>query len=837
MEKHLKSETVLKVLSLEDSLLDFEIISEQLADAGFDLNITRVDKENEFASALRGNNYDIILADFNLPGFDAFGALRVALEICPEIPFICISGSIGEDTAIELLKAGAVDYVLKDKPERLPFAVKRALDDAREKSAYKQAQKELTQHYNALSKLNQFSIELAMLSSDDNIESFITNKIKEIAGAEVVTFSDYIPDERMTVVREFDMEPGFLDKITGLIGRQIKKIRANVSDEMYQEMTLDIIGIRKTLHEASFGAISRPVSAAIQRLLNVDRFIGVAYLAEGILYGTSLLAMKKGNPDPSREILQNFINLSAVSLRRKRAEVALKESEERFRTLLNNAPITIFSTDSKGIFTLHEGKALEGIGMNPGENVGESAYDLFSTLTVTESGDKESKGKDVINRVLGGETITGVTYVKDVCFDNQFAPLFDTEGKIAGLVGVATDITERNRAEEALKENNSRLELAMESANMAWWEMDITTGKVIFDIRKTNMLGYRPEEFHHYEDFMVLVHSEDREIAMDAMRRHIYGQSDKYEAEYRILTKSGEYKWFYDIGTIVKKDAKGLPLKVAGLVIDITGRKKAEENIRKLNEELEQRVIQRTAQLESANEELESFSYSVSHDLRAPLRGIDGFTQILMDDYSALLDVEGRRICNVIRDNAQRMGRLIDDLLAFSRLGRSELNRSLVEMKTVVHTVYNEITENLESNSIEFNVGDLSICHCDPNLIRQVWANLLSNSIKYSSKKEKPVIEVNCRKENNFCTYSISDNGAGFDMASYEKLFGVFQRLHNAREFEGTGIGLASVQRIVKRHGGEVWAEGKVGEGATFYFSLPVIETGSANDPALAPLV
>jgi light-regulated signal transduction histidine kinase (bacteriophytochrome) len=185
------------------------------------------------------------------------------------------------------------------------------------------------------------------------------------------------------------------------------------------------------------------------------------------------------------------------------------------------------------------------------------------------------------------------------------------------------------------------------------------------------------------------------------------------------------------------------------------------------------------------------------------------------------MDEEGIRICNIIRDNTRRMGQLIDDLLAFSRLGRFELNKSWIDMNTLVHSVFNEITGNQTNERIVFNVGKLSLSFGDPNLIRQVWVNLLSNAIKYSAKKENSIINVISTTEDGMSVFSVSDNGAGFDMEYYNKLFGVFQRLHSPNDFEGTGVGLASVQRIVKRHGGEVWAEGKEGEGATFYFSLP----------------
>jgi signal transduction histidine kinase len=246
-----------------------------------------------------------------------------------------------------------------------------------------------------------------------------------------------------------------------------------------------------------------------------------------------------------------------------------------------------------------------------------------------------------------------------------------------------------------------------------------------------------------------------------------------------------------------------------------------EEQLRYFNTELEHRVEERTRKLQEANKELEAFSYSVSHDLRAPLRAIDGFSRILLEDYANKFDDDGKRVLDVIRSNTQNMGRLIDDLLAFSRLSRKQMEVSPVNMSELAHDVFQQLKPGLVGQKIQFSLGPLPDTTGDPALIRQVFVNLLSNAAKYSRPRAETVIEVDGRRENGNCIYSVRDNGVGFDMTYAAKLFGVFQRLHSVEEFEGTGVGLAIVQRIVHRHGGRVWAEGKVDEGATFYFSLP----------------
>jgi PAS domain S-box-containing protein len=272
-----------------------------------------------------------------------------------------------------------------------------------------------------------------------------------------------------------------------------------------------------------------------------------------------------------------------------------------------------------------------------------------------------------------------------------------------------------------------------------------------------------------------------------------------------------------------------VPEGVFIMSLDMTSHKRAEEEIRRLNEDLAHKVEERTAELVAANRDLESFAYSVSHDLRAPLRAIDGFARIVSERFADRLDAEGSRLLGVIRDNARRMEELIHDLLALSRVGRTEMGLAPVDMAALAADAYQEAVPPEERARCAFTLADLPAARGDGALLRRVWINLLSNAAKFASPMDHPSIEAGGRRDPDGATYWVRDNGVGFDPEYAHKLFGVFQRLHSSDEFEGTGVGLAIVQRVVQRHGGKVWAESEVGKGATFYFTLPAPE--EASDP------
>lgn len=410
----------------------------------------------------------------------------------------------------------------------------------------------------------------------------------------------------------------------------------------------------------------------------------------------------------------------------------------------------------------------------------------------------------------------------------SYSPLRDKSGDMIGHVIIARDITDRKLAEEVLKKNEQiktelleKLNDAQTIAMIGSWEWNLVTDEVWWSDETYRIFGVTPENFTpSFTAILKFIHADYTELYENAFDFSLRTGA-RLNIVIKIVTHDGICKHCNGMGKIIS-DEMGGQLRFIGTVMDITDRKLQEDAIQNLNETLELRVKERTAELNALNCELEAFSYTISHDLRAPLRSINGFTQILMEDYSSSLDEEGRSLCKTITNNSQKMGQMVDDLLSFSQLGRKELQRSEISMKNLVITTYNEIVEIDGKEKIMIEIGDLCNASADEAMIKHVWMNLLSNAIKYSSKREFSEISVTCKNDGRMATYCVRDNGVGFDKAYANKLFGVFQRLHSKQEFEGNGVGLAIVQRIIQRHGGEVWAESEVDKGAAFFFSLPV---------------
>ncbi len=377
-------------------------------------------------------------------------------------------------------------------------------------------------------------------------------------------------------------------------------------------------------------------------------------------------------------------------------------------------------------------------------------------------------------------------------------------------------IEEIRRAQGALRESEERLVLAQRAGHVGVFDWDLASGKVIWTEQGENMPGLQRDFEGDYEDWTKSVHPEDVQRLKVFFRQWIESGADEEYWEYRLFQPDGRMRWIEARGRLMSGPSKR-PLRIIGVGVDVTDRKQAAEQISELNEELKRNV----SQLQAANRELEAFTYSVSHDLRAPLRHMAGFVELLNKRAKEGLDEKSRHYLQVISGASSQMGQLVDDLLAFSRAGRVEIKWDKVDSGIIVKEAIANLESDTGGRDIVWKIGVLPGVFGDAALLRQVWVNLISNAVKFTRPRGQAIIEIGVEDAGEEFVFHIKDNGVGFDMRYKDKLFGLFQRLHRTEEFEGTGVGLANVQRIVHRHGGRAWGESVLGEGATFYFSLP----------------
>lgn len=508
------------------------------------------------------------------------------------------------------------------------------------------------------------------------------------------------------------------------------------------------------------------------------------------------------------------------TLRLRRAgQQALLESREWLSQTLSGIGDAVIATDTAGHITFMNPVAENLTGWKQQEAIGKPVSEIAS-FTYPHGVMHEHPVMEIIHKksALTGpvhDTFLVTRHKKETAVDNNVSSIYNNRKELIGAVLVMRDAEKQRAYEKAIKENNNFLNAVLENIPNMIFVKDAEHLRFIrFNKAGEELLGFSREDLLGRSDLDFFPQEQaDFFIKKDQETLHSGKMLDIPQEE--IDSKTLGRRWLHT-RKIPVNGVDGNPLYLVGISEDITEQKKKNDEVRALNQSLEENVIQ----LKHANKELESFSYSVSHDLRAPLRAIDGYTKILLEDYGEKIDDEGKRMMDIVMKNARKMGQLIDDLLAFSRIGKQSMTQIPIDMNSLVYSIITEIQQQQPGLHCAFKTSDLPALHADLGMMRIVLTNLISNAIKYSSKKEHPEVEIGSFKKDGHAVYFVKDNGAGFEMKYYDKLFGIFQRLHSNSEFEGTGVGLAIVNRIITRHGGIVWAESKPDEGATFYFSI-----------------
>ncbi|MBN3898567.1 MAG: PAS domain S-box protein [Nostoc sp. NOS(2021)] len=532
---------------------------------------------------------------------------------------------------------------------------------------------------------------------------------------------------------------------------------------------------------------------------------------------------KQGIVEGYAALITDISEQQAALRDRNQAEAALRESEARFRQMTDTAPVLVWMSGTDKLCNYFNKPWLDFTGRTLEQEMGngwaENVHpDDFQRCLDTYINAFDARQKFTMEYRLRR-------------FDGEHRWILDTgvprlapTGEFLGYIGSCVDIHDRKLTEEALRDSEERYRILTEVSPQAIWMGNSDGGITYCNQYWLDYTGLTMQQTAGY-GWIYVIHPDDRDRVFNTTTQAVTNATN-YEVEIRFRQVSdGSYRWHIVRG-LPFRDQSGQIIKWVGIASDIHDRKVAEAALQQLNEMLEQRIQERTVQLQAANKELESFSYSVSHDLRAPLRHIAGFIELLQKRHSSTsLDETSQRYLGIIAQTAKQAGILIDELLTFSRMGRTEMRYINLNMEELVQEIKRDLITETPGRIIHWHIESLPEVQGDPSMLRLVLRNLMGNAVKYTQTQNSAEITVGSADNQNEVVFFVQDNGVGFNMQYVHKLFGVFQRLHSDPQFEGTGVGLANVQRIIHRHNGRVWADAVVNSGATFYFSLPKLLT------------
>lgn len=785
-----------RILHCDDSLIDGQLVEHELERRGFSAEIIFVQSEAEYHHNLVNDTFDIILSDYRMPTFDGDKALAMAKELRPEVPFIMVTGELGETRAIETLKRGATDYVLKDNLQRLVPAIERALEQSANIAKRKHAEAALLQQHFELQTIHRMTEAVSRAETLEQIYQEMFDAIEHsllVRRASILLFEN---DKKMHFKAWRNLSNSYRAAVDGHSPWNIEERNPHpilVSDVLTDR---DLAPFLTTITNEEIRAL------AFVPLMHHHRLLG------------KFMVYYERPHDFSEQEVQLLQTIGAhISF-----AIGRRQDEDRYRDVILALPAALYTTDEEGRITLYNELAAEMWGRRPetGKDLWCGSWKIFEVdgtplphdqcpMAVTLRTGESVRGREImVERPDGTRKI--VRPFPD--------PLRDPSGRLIGAVNMLVDVTEQRIAERA-KLNLAAIVETSDDAIIGKSPLGTVTS---WNRAAERMFEYTTEEIVGKSIMLLVPENRRAEEDMILERLQRGERIDHYESVR--LAKSGR-EVYVSLSISPIRNMHGQVVGGSSIMRDITDRIKKDRHIRRLNEDLEGRVRERTSELELVNRELEVFAHSVSHDLRAPLRTISSYSAMLGDRYRSQLEEPGRRHLEVIIQTAAKMNNLIERLLNFSRLGSEKLQKQQVDMSAIASKVIEELKTISPARDITVRLNGLSEAHADDVLMKQVFENLLSNAFKFTGKISHPLIEIGSYASNGDMVYFVKDNGVGFDPQSTDKLFHVFQRLHREDEYEGTGIGLANVQRIVQKHGGRVWAEGNPGKGATFFFTLP----------------